>query len=479
MNLPIVISKRHRRPRSIKDCEPGLPYNEEIINGKRISLCNNEIKKHYSRIRLPISNELLHARITRLFPSLVKMYSKYLINLPSSVDKDQEERQLVTLNVDNLIIGAGVSALGIISELPKQEKTIMIGFENNQYIIENDNSPIPQIKKEYFLKILKDVVKENQEKISNGIFIGKFDEGIGFITHDKLLIIKSKRVFLATGGRYIPPIFSGNDIPGVISKNLYIRYKGKIKSVIAIGNSDDAVKILLNVEGKRVLINNGILFLSKYYNELINELGIEIVKVKDLKVSRQQSKLKIIADSHTFSSEALVYAIVKQPKIDHSSNLGIDYEFNSYYNVYFPKHSINGKCDNNIYIAGGMRGISDEYTSFISGKAIVNSKYLDDLIQNLKDYTYIFDYYKGISKNSPSPYIYGNKGYLCECEDITLNDAKKALGNGYKRVEEIKRVTGLGTGECQGKFCSYLLGSLLKDNTLITFRSPLYRLVIY
>ncbi|QGA55008.1 (2Fe-2S)-binding protein [Sulfolobus sp. E5-1-F] len=478
MDMPIVLSKRHRRPRSIKDCEPGLPYNEIIENGKRIDLCySSQINKYTRKIEIPVSNSILHNKLLRTFPNLVKTYSKHFINLPDTITSYNGQKELEFLEVQNLIIGGGTSGLGVLSEINKMEKTILVSsnIEWNTYI----PYPLPQTNKDEFSKLLKNIINENKDKIVEGVLLGKFDEGIGFLTSNKILIIKAKRIFLASGGRYIPPIFDGNDVPGVISKNLYLRYGNQITNIVALGNSDDIIKALFKVE-KRIIINNGILFLSKYYRELIDELGIEIIKSTNLQVKREKSgMIKIITDERTFTSNMLVYAIIKQPKIDHSYNIGISYDFNEYFHLYMPIHSMEGKTYENVYVVGGMRGISDEYTSFLSGKIAVNEKYLDEFINNLRDYTYIYDYYqnKGPKRNF-SPYIYGSKGYVCECEDITLNEVKRQISRGFSKVEEIKRITGLGTGECQGKLCTYSLGSFLGDRQLITFRTPLYRMVI-
>jgi bacterioferritin-associated ferredoxin len=42
---------------------------------------------------------------------------------------------------------------------------------------------------------------------------------------------------------------------------------------------------------------------------------------------------------------------------------------------------------------------------------------------------------------------------VCRCEDVTYEDVKHSIDQGYRTVEEVKRYTGLGTGPCQGKEC--------------------------
>jgi sarcosine oxidase subunit beta len=45
------------------------------------------------------------------------------------------------------------------------------------------------------------------------------------------------------------------------------------------------------------------------------------------------------------------------------------------------------------------------------------------------------------------------KTIVCHCEDITLDELRSALEQGYCEIESIKRFTGIGTGKCQGKCC--------------------------
>lgn len=46
---------------------------------------------------------------------------------------------------------------------------------------------------------------------------------------------------------------------------------------------------------------------------------------------------------------------------------------------------------------------------------------------------------------------------LCRCEDITLKDIHNTIAEGYHTLEEIKRVTRVGMGPCQGRTCLMLI----------------------
>ena len=51
---------------------------------------------------------------------------------------------------------------------------------------------------------------------------------------------------------------------------------------------------------------------------------------------------------------------------------------------------------------------------------------------------------------------------VCRCEDVTLAEVQHAIALHYATVEEVKRLTGLGTGPCQGKECQAHVARLLE-----------------
>ncbi|MBQ3551773.1 MAG: (2Fe-2S)-binding protein [Clostridia bacterium] len=46
---------------------------------------------------------------------------------------------------------------------------------------------------------------------------------------------------------------------------------------------------------------------------------------------------------------------------------------------------------------------------------------------------------------------------ICRCSDVTLLRVRQLIADGYTSMDEIKRITRLGMGSCQGKTCSLLI----------------------
>ena len=69
---------------------------------------------------------------------------------------------------------------------------------------------------------------------------------------------------------------------------------------------------------------------------------------------------------------------------------------------------------------------------------------------------------------------------ICRCEDITRETILKCIADGYKTLDEIKRVTRAGMGPCQGRTCSNLIarelsmhyGVPMEEILMTTFRPP-------
>ena len=46
---------------------------------------------------------------------------------------------------------------------------------------------------------------------------------------------------------------------------------------------------------------------------------------------------------------------------------------------------------------------------------------------------------------------------ICRCEDITREEVRNLIQAGFTTIEEIKRISRMGMGPCQGRTCHQLL----------------------
>ena len=58
-----------------------------------------------------------------------------------------------------------------------------------------------------------------------------------------------------------------------------------------------------------------------------------------------------------------------------------------------------------------------------------------------------------IVRNIANPPPPEGSGIICRCNDLTVEDIRNYIAQGYTSVDELKRVTRLGMGQCQGRTC--------------------------
>jgi len=54
---------------------------------------------------------------------------------------------------------------------------------------------------------------------------------------------------------------------------------------------------------------------------------------------------------------------------------------------------------------------------------------------------------------------------VCRCSDVTLDEIRKLIKEGYTTFDEIKRITRVGMGPCQGRTCTQIV---LREISILT-----------
>lgn len=50
-----------------------------------------------------------------------------------------------------------------------------------------------------------------------------------------------------------------------------------------------------------------------------------------------------------------------------------------------------------------------------------------------------------------------NQVIICRCEDVTLDQIREKINEGYTNFEDLKRLLRVGMGPCQGNTCGHLI----------------------
>lgn len=53
--------------------------------------------------------------------------------------------------------------------------------------------------------------------------------------------------------------------------------------------------------------------------------------------------------------------------------------------------------------------------------------------------------------------FYSDNTLVCRCEEVTLGEVREYIRKGYRTIDELKRISRIGMGPCQGRTCRQLL----------------------
>jgi bacterioferritin-associated ferredoxin len=60
-----------------------------------------------------------------------------------------------------------------------------------------------------------------------------------------------------------------------------------------------------------------------------------------------------------------------------------------------------------------------------------------------------------------------DKTIICRCSDVTLEEIRDLIRRGFHTFDEIKRISRVGMGHCQGRTCTQII---LREISLATSR---------
>ncbi len=74
-----------------------------------------------------------------------------------------------------------------------------------------------------------------------------------------------------------------------------------------------------------------------------------------------------------------------------------------------------------------------------------------------------------------------DKTVICRCEDVTLEEIRTLIQEGFQTIDEIKRMCRCGMGPCQGRTCRAVVSQEISRATGLplnevkgpTFRQPI------
>lgn len=310
----------------------------------------------------------------------------------------------------------------------------------------------------------------NGTLIDGATVFGAFEGGLftAVQNYTKVLLFRPLIAVLCTGTEEVKPLFSGSDLPGVVtSKSLLATPTGLFRSsrrpVLCI-DSPLPQPYLSRIHSAVRPAEVFLAFRSSEEEraEIASALGIPAGSVREGTPSGAEGSPGVQraniygpgAGTTAVDTDLLVLAGRKQPRAELAMLLSVPTRREAETSINVPSANDAMQCAAGVYASGsllfptGRRGL---VSSLIAGSSIssdLGGRADDGLRSLLMPLMVPEETPAQIARPAPSP-----DSLLCPCLDVTYGDMEKMASDGYETINRMRRFSGLFMGPCQGARC--------------------------
>lgn len=385
------------------------------------------------------------------------------------------------LEPDVLIIGAGRSGLATLLSLdvPKGKSVLLIDGNPREMVEDNYRQLIMDFSEEEMSPArqfispgggLPDLLSSrNATLLDSTKVFGAFNGGefSAVKGYSKVVLVRPKITVLCTGSEEVKPVFSKNDIPGVMtSRSLISMPKGLLSSrrlpvlclesplspnyLSRIASVVKPVHIFLGFEARPAYRQK----LSEVFGTRPSEITDAIpvsahgtFNVETVRVLTPEGNRKQLA------TDLLILAGRKQPRAETGMLLALSSRISRETHTPVPVVDDTMLSTDSIYACGSLvfpYGNSSLISALIAGWSValrLGAKERKGMLQALA----------AMLGDSEVPRLFKRpsdpRSVLCPCLDVTLGDMRRMYSEGYQTINRMRRFSGLFMGPCQGARC--------------------------
>ncbi len=418
------------------------------------------------------------------FWSLIPRFSGYEGIGSFNVALSPSSKSLEYVKVDVLVVGGGLAGLAAAVEAANIGAEVLLvesrqigGFLRllSKYVVSdlNPSSLVSEL-------VSKARNTKNIRVLENSKYVGLYDEGHVVVSQDKILVVSADGVVYATGSVAPPPLFENNDLPGIVSLeygvSLIKEHGYKPGKIVVLGGGAWSLEvaaelsIILKDKGSKVSLLTT-RKLTKKEESFASENDLEITTTEYVKKAIGTSRVNaVITDSKKIEANLVLSSVEEYPDANVIYSVGGIPSYCEKRGVIVPRTTKFLEVTSGVFAAGGAVGETSIEATLLSGKlagaaAAWRSGFpVADRVKSLyKEYEGVANV--GISCEDSTatcrePRVWLSKTiegmqFIDLDEDVLLIDIIEAWEKGYKSMESIKRITGLGTGPEQGRFSAH------------------------
>jgi thioredoxin reductase/bacterioferritin-associated ferredoxin len=366
-----------------------------------------------------------------------------------------------------------------------------------------------------------DAFREKIDCLHNALVFGTFENReIAFHQADKGERLRFNRLVLATGAYDRPVPFPGWTLPGVLTAggaqtlvkmqrvlpgknvlfagtgplqlvvaNQVLDGGGKVEAILEAGEINNWLKLLKGFSRNWGLLTDGL-----QYMRAIRKAGVPLLRkhiiveargdgqVKEAVIAEVDKDWRVIENTRRIlkvDTICLGYGLV--PSVELTRLVGCRHRYAPDLGGWIPARNEDMETTvPGVFAVGDGAGVAGNamamFEGRIAGISVAQSLgYLSAEEARKRKKPYLHDIKKmrplreALDRISyPRPGLFelaDDDTIICRCEELTLGDIKSAIGSGTVEMNELKRLTRMGMGRCQGRICAPVVQEIIARQT--------------
>jgi len=367
-----------------------------------------------------------------------------------------------------------------------------------------------------FENLKSEISKNDIQFLNKTVVWGIFDDKTIAIDNPRNSLIKPKKILIAEGAYETPVAFRGWTLPGVMTLGgvqILLKSQGVVPDgrVLVAGtgpllyltashllnNGANVIGVLeasslTQLMKKAVplwrsldLLTKGIFYFAGlkkhripiYFNSVVKEaLGSEYLE-EVVSVEMNEDWIPIVGTERKLKADVLCFNFGFVPSTSFTHLAKCEHTCNPRLRGWVPKFNSRYETSREgIFVAGDCTGIGGVKMAVIEGKIVGTEvacqlgciseteadKRQSKLRKALSRHKWYQNFLEKIYAFRPGLLkLLTDETIICRCEEVKLRTISEIIDDGYCHIEQIKRLTRMGMGRCQGRFCyPTLLGIL-------------------
>ncbi|MEB3779299.1 MAG: FAD-dependent oxidoreductase [Desulfurococcales archaeon] len=456
-------------------CDLGY-YTDASSNGpSKVRIYTSTVRSIFaSRFYDMISAGFQHSPLVRrLWPVMWKPIAKLSGYEELSASSSFKLNKLDVVEVDVLVVGGGLAGIEASLTAARMGASVLL---------------VEYRRLGGFMRLLDSGLVDERVRLireSRGVrvlegykYIGVFSEGHIVAGNGSVILVKPKSVVYATGSISPPPLALNNDLPGLVSLDygLELLSEGyRPKRAVILGGSYWSVRVAKVIADSGVTVSfipvDGI---SKEAEELLSGsgIGVEEGRVLGFKGMERVNGV-ILDDGRVIKGDIVLSGVEEYPDANVVYAIGASSNYCNGRGIIVPQVNKFLEVKPNVFIAGSIIGdqsLDETLTgASLAGVAAASRSGHGDIsdVESVAEEYWKLKTYEcqgGEVASTVRVWLSGSIEGLQFVDveaEVTITDLVRAWESGYRSMEKIKRVTGLGTGLEQGRFSAHTAALLL------------------